>query len=143
MGVDKVFLISKGVFLVRFTTMENRDKVIATPKPFFENKPVFLKAWEPEMEIHKEELKMIPIWIQLWGLELKYWGEKSLSKILGKLGNFMKVDQATINWEKLQYLRVMVEVNISQTFPDTIQFINEKGFLTAADFKYEWKPEKC
>lgn len=63
LGVDKVSLVSHGIFIIRFTTMENRDKIIAMPRPFFDNKPVFLKAWEPDMELCKEDVRSIPTWV--------------------------------------------------------------------------------
>lgn len=85
----------------------------------------------------------MPIWVQLWGLDLKYWGERSLVKIVSKLGDFLKVDPATKNRDKLQFMRVMVEVNVSQSFLDTLQFLNEKGLLIVVDVTYEWKPEMC
>lgn len=94
LAVDKVALASHGVFLVRFTTMENRDKVLAMPRPTFDHKPVFLKAWEPDMEICKEEVRTVPIWVQIWGLDFKYWGEKALPRIMQKVGKFTKNDNA-------------------------------------------------
>ncbi|XP_021730771.1 uncharacterized protein LOC110697694 [Chenopodium quinoa] len=96
MGVDKVSLMDKGIFLV-----------------------------------------------QIWDLDLKYWGEKALSKIVSKIGKFIKVDQATAKREKLQFARVLIEVSISQDFPNEVSFLNEKGVSTQVRLKYDWKPVIC
>lgn len=43
LGVDKVAIGEKGVFIVRFHNMENSDKVVNGGCPFFAGKPVILK----------------------------------------------------------------------------------------------------
>lgn len=45
MMVDKVAIVEKGIFIVRFHIMENRDKVVNGGYPFFDGKPVMIKAW--------------------------------------------------------------------------------------------------
>ncbi|KAL2933915.1 2 3 4 5-tetrahydropyridine-2 6-dicarboxylate N-succinyltransferase [Bienertia sinuspersici] len=79
-GVDKVSMLEKGIFLVRFLTVENRDK-IAGGKVLFDYKPVCLKGWESELEVNKEDFKIVPIW----------------------------VDPATANRERLKFSKVVVK----------------------------------
>lgn len=79
------------------------------------------------MVLGKEEIKIIPIWVQLWGLELKYWGEKALSKIISIMEDFIKEDTTTTIREKLQFVRALIEVGINKKFLDKIRFLNEKG----------------
>lgn len=88
-------MASYGVFLMRFKTMENKDKVLKMPRPTFDHKPVFVKSWEPDMDLCKENIKTVPIWVQLWGLDIKYWGDRCLPKIVKKLGSMIKSDYAT------------------------------------------------
>lgn len=42
---------------------------------FFDSKPLILKPWTVHMDMEKEEVKFVPMWIQL-RLNFKYWGEK-------------------------------------------------------------------
>ncbi|XP_048489782.1 uncharacterized protein LOC125491732 [Beta vulgaris subsp. vulgaris] len=142
LGVDKVAMVAKGVFIVRFTTMENRDKVISGGYPFFDGKPVMVKKWHPDMDFSKEDIRRVPIWIQL-NLDFKYWGQGCLTKIVSGVGKFLKVDMATLKREKLQFARVLVEVEIGQEFPDEIEFENEKGLTIYVEVKYDWKPTFC
>ena len=72
------------------------------------------------MDMEKEDLKTLPVWVQL-KLHLKYWGEKSLHKIVSQLGDPIKRDEAIRNKDKIQYARVLVEVKIDQQFPDVVQ----------------------
>lgn len=110
-GVDKVALLKNGVYIVRFLSMEKKDYVLTGSVPFFDNKPVIVRAWEQDMDVTKDQFDFIPTWIQL-RLDFKYWSERCLNKLVSSLGKFVKVDTATAKREKLQYARVMVEVKI-------------------------------
>ena len=68
--VDKVVLVKKGVYLVRFLSMESRDKVLQGHY-FFDSKPLIVKPWDQDLDMDKEEVQVVPIWIQL-KLNFKY-----------------------------------------------------------------------
>uniref|UniRef100_A0A803PRM4 DUF4283 domain-containing protein n=1 Tax=Cannabis sativa TaxID=3483 RepID=A0A803PRM4_CANSA len=125
--VDKVGSLSYGVFLVQFDTVEIRDEILNGGYVFFNNRPVVMKAWDPKVNFKKEDIRSVPIWIQLPDLELNYWGEKSLFKIVGQLGTPLQVDAMTKERNKLSYPRVLIEVAIQQEFPDRILFEDEHG----------------
>ena len=137
-NVDKVALLKKGVFIVRFLTMEMRDKILAGNLNFFDNKPLIVKAWDPDLTIMKEDFNVLPTWIQL-KIDFKYWHERCLMKLVQPIGKFVRVYQATAKRDKLQYAHVLLEVNMNQEFPDQLTFINEKGVEVTYDIHYEWK----
>ncbi|KAL2937602.1 Outer capsid glycoprotein VP7 [Bienertia sinuspersici] len=141
-GIDKVITIDKGMFLIRFKSMEQREKFLAMGRVFFDYKPVILKAWHVDMELNKEDIQKIPIWIQL-ELHFKYWGQKCLERIIQPVRNLLKVDSMTTNRDKLQYARCMIEVKVEQIFPETVKFKNEKNEIITVGINYEWKPETC
>lgn len=143
LGVDKVAMVGKGLFLIRFTTMENCQKVINGGTQFFDSKPVIIKPWSEEINYAKDPIKQVPVWIKLPGLEVKYWGEKSLFKIAGQVGQAIRVDQATKNRDKLMFAKILVEVTIGQHYPKCIQFVNEKGALMEQSVEYDWLPIEC
>ena len=84
----------------------------------------------------------LPTWIQL-RIDFKYWHERCLMKLVGPVGKFVRVDQATTKRDRLQYARILIEVSVNQDFPEQITFINEKGIEVVADVHYEWKPNLC
>jgi hypothetical protein len=94
------------------------------------------------MDMEKEEIKSVPIWIQL-SLNFKYWGEKSLFKIVSQLGKPIKRDAATVSRDKLQYARVLVDMPITQKLPDQVSFMNEHSELVQVPITYEWRPTVC
>ncbi|XP_075100397.1 uncharacterized protein LOC107821039 [Nicotiana tabacum] len=95
------------------------------------------------MEIMNVIVEQVPIWIRLVGLDLKYWGQASLIKIAGLVGKPVKADTATTRKEKLMYARVMVEVPLNKTYPDSVMFENELGQIIEQEIEYEWKPTMC
>ena len=88
------------------------------------------------MDIETLDLKTVTIWVELWGLDFKYWGDRSLGKIAGRLGAMIKPDNATKNRERLQYARVMIETSVDHSFPLEISFNNEKQVVTRVEVKY-------
>ncbi|XP_056697705.1 uncharacterized protein [Spinacia oleracea] len=121
--------------------MEARDTVL-TGHCFFDKKPLIVRPWSVDMDMEKEEVQVIPIWIQL-RLNFKYWGEKALFKIVGQIGKPVKRDSATINRDKLDFARVMVEVPMNQKLPESVSFVNEHGMTTQVELRYEWRPTLC
>lgn len=73
-NVDKVIVLKKGVFLIRFLNHEAKNKALKASHLMFDKRPVFLKQWEDGMEFENEELQKVPVWVQLPELPLKYWG---------------------------------------------------------------------
>lgn len=73
-GIHKVVAYGKGLFLVRLKSLAQWDEILARGFQFFDKKPVVMKAWTVDMKLTKEEVKTVPIWIQLHNLDLKYLG---------------------------------------------------------------------
>ena len=141
-GIDKIAMVKKGIYVVGFTTMEKRDNVLAGNGLFFDSKPVVVKPWSADIDICKDDIRVLPIWIQL-KLDFKYWGESCLGKIVQPIGRMIKIDQATSKKDKLQFARIMVEVSIGQAFPEKLHFINELNNMVEVIVHYEWKPLQC
>lgn len=75
-GIDKVLQVGRGIYQVRFTTMENCSKVLNGGHQFFDSKPLSVKPWTPDDNFSKDPVKTLQIWIQLPGLDVKYWGKR-------------------------------------------------------------------
>uniref|UniRef100_A0A803P9J0 Reverse transcriptase domain-containing protein n=1 Tax=Cannabis sativa TaxID=3483 RepID=A0A803P9J0_CANSA len=57
--VVKVGLLAKGIFIIRFQNMEQRDKVMQQGYVFFERKPMVMKPWNPIDDFTKEEVSNV------------------------------------------------------------------------------------
>ena len=72
--VDKVGMIAHGVFIIIFHSEELRDKAIGGGFIFFDKKPFIMQPWNPVDNFTRRKVDEVPTWIQLKGLEIKYWG---------------------------------------------------------------------
>ncbi|KAL9227748.1 hypothetical protein vseg_003399 [Gypsophila vaccaria] len=122
--------------------MEIKEKVLNSGHYLFDRKPLIFKEWTKDIEMKKTEILIVPTWVQFHQLPLKFWG-KSLPKIAGLVGKFIKSDMATEQKTKLGYARVMVEVEVDKHFPDQVVFKDELGQVMTIGIEYEWKPITC
>lgn len=141
--IDKVGALKHGIFVVRFHKIEDRDAIMNGGYIFFDKKPVIMKAWNPEHSLQKMEVTSVPIWIQIENLELKYWGEKVLFKIVSQIGEPVRVDHFTKERNRLAYPRVLIEVKLAHKLEENLMFEDEYGQMVSVGVKYEWKPILC
>ena len=119
------------------TSIESRDKAYESNGVLFNNKPFVIKPWTPEMSTDKSSLSSMPVWIQLSKLKVEYRSDRSLRKIAGMVGNVIKVDNATRQKIRLRFVRVLVEMNTNDDFPEEIYFTNVKDELVTQQVVYE------
>uniref|UniRef100_A0A803PLB3 Reverse transcriptase domain-containing protein n=1 Tax=Cannabis sativa TaxID=3483 RepID=A0A803PLB3_CANSA len=141
--IDKVGMISYGIFLIRFFNIEERNSVLNGGYTFFNKRPIIMKHWDPNVNFKKENIRTVPIWIHLEDLELKYWGQKLLFKIVGQIGKPLMVDAVTKEKDKLNFPWVLIEVSMTQEFPELVDFENDFGSNVTVIINYEWKPITC
>ena len=70
-------------------------------------------------------------------------GLKSLSKLGSMMEILLKTYKYTKDKVKLKYARLLVEKPLDGSFPDYIEFLNEKDVLIRQRVVYEWLPIKC
>ncbi|XP_074288604.1 uncharacterized protein LOC141613760 [Silene latifolia] len=116
----------EGEWYQRFHTEEMKQAVLDSGHFLFDNKPLIIKSWMPDIELEKEEIKNVPAWIRLHGLPLKFWGN-SLPKLANLVGKYVKSGTATDQKTKLGFARVVVELQLGHKFPDKIKFMDEKN----------------
>ncbi|XP_048489906.1 uncharacterized protein LOC125491874 [Beta vulgaris subsp. vulgaris] len=132
-----------GVFVVRFRTVEGRKLAMKAGPILYDHKPVIMKEWSADLDLLKETVTLVPTWIRLPTLPLKYWGQVALNKIASLIGKPIRSDRATTQKDLLEYARVLVEVNISKPMPDEVWFTNEKSIKVSKRVVYDCKPIQC
>lgn len=94
-GVDKVAMMENGVFVVRFQTTGDKNRAVEVGPIMFDKLPIIMKHWAPDLDLRKEDVMVVPSWIRLPNLALKYWGQQTLYKLVCKVGKPIKTDRAT------------------------------------------------
>ena len=102
-----------------------------------------MKPWRSVDSVQETEVSSIPIWIQLADLELKYWGEKSLFKIVSSIGTPIRVDHFIKERNRLAYPQILIEIKLAQTLVEQLQFEDEFGEVVNIGVRYEWRPVIC
>jgi len=142
-AIDRILYVRKGVFLVRFSNLQDKIHVEKRGFYFFDSKPMLVKGWNPNMDLQIETIRSFPLWVQLPALDIKYWGIECLSKIGSLLGAPIKTDKITKEKQAIRYARLLMEMPIEGPFPKHIDFFNEDGILIRQQVTYEWVPTKC
>ncbi|KAL9246158.1 hypothetical protein vseg_019730 [Gypsophila vaccaria] len=142
-GYDKLSFLPNGLFLVHFPTEDAQQQVLQGGFHLFDNKPLIIQPWSSDLELIKAPVTRVPVWIRLYKVNLKYWGENCLIKIASEIGKVLKLDERTIQKTHLEFARVMVEMEINQELKYEIEFEDEFDQVDYIMVDYEWKPVSC
>nr|GEW24221.1 hypothetical protein [Tanacetum cinerariifolium] len=115
--------------------------------------PLILKKWNPDVNLLKEDVGNVPIWVKLHDVPFTAFSEDDLSTIATKLGTPLIIDSYTSymclqSWGRSSYARAMIELQADVELKDTIVVAmpkpTEEGFYTCnVHVEYEWKPPRC
>ncbi|XP_039003778.1 uncharacterized protein LOC120130649 [Hibiscus syriacus] len=92
-----------------------RDWVLDNGPWHIQNKPLFLRSWSPE----------------------------GLSYLASALGNPLYMDTITTSRERLEYVKVCVEIEAGVTIPESIQVILKDGSYVNVRVHVPWLPKFC
>ncbi|CAI9108433.1 OLC1v1008017C1 [Oldenlandia corymbosa var. corymbosa] len=109
----------------------------------FDRRPFIVKDWVVIEELKINEIKTVPVWIQLPKLPLRYCSESILSKLASMIVKPIEMNDMTVNKQRTAFARVLVEVDIRDTVKESIWCEDEHGELKEQQVRYEWKPMKC
>ncbi|GJY70036.1 putative reverse transcriptase domain-containing protein [Tanacetum coccineum] len=108
--------------------------------PWFIRKHLLiLKKWNPDVNLLKEDVGNVSVWVKLHGVPVTAFSEDGLSAIAMKLGTPLMLDSYTsdmclLSWGRSSYARAMVELRADVELKDTIVVAMPKltgeGFYT-------------
>ncbi|XP_019234070.1 PREDICTED: uncharacterized protein LOC109214587 [Nicotiana attenuata] len=138
-----VLLHDDGHFIFRFDSIEDKLQIMEKGPYTFNNRPMILKNWEPEFDMDKEPMRVMPMWVTLPGLPIQCWAEENLGRIASCLGKPICTDKLTANCERVSYARVLIEMDITQPFSDELHLELSDGKVRVQTVEYEWIPKFC
>jgi len=137
----QVLMLTKGVFLFSFLNAEAMQLILDKRWTFYGN-PLILKPWTPDFDVDNLEMEKLPVWIQLPQLHLSLWNPTALQKIASFIGKPIATDKLTARRDRLEYARVLVEMDIVYDLVTDIPVKFPRGEVMQP-IVYEWKPVKC
>nr|GEV04689.1 hypothetical protein [Tanacetum cinerariifolium] len=110
------FILEKKVIPFPFISMDSLDLMLENEPWFIRNNPLILKKWNPNVNLLKEDVVNVLVWVKLHGVSVTAFSEDGLSSIATKLDN------------------IMVAIP---------KLVEEEFYTCTIHVKYEWKPPKC
>lgn len=100
-GEVETVLLESGIFVFRFTCEEDKQKILEHGPWTVARRPLLLRAWSPDANMERINMKTIPVWVSLPGLPFQYWSGENLSVIGSVLGRPLYTDRYTKSKERL------------------------------------------
>ncbi|GKA77967.1 copia protein [Tanacetum coccineum] len=116
---------STGLFSFQFSYMDGLNSILENGPWFIRNHPLILQKWNPDVDLLKEDVGNVLVWVKLHGVTVTEFSEDGLSAISIKLGNPLMLDSYTFNmclqsWGMSSYARVMIELRADVELKDNI-----------------------
>ncbi|GJU81792.1 retrotransposon protein, putative, ty1-copia subclass [Tanacetum coccineum] len=144
---------STGLFSFQFSSMDGLNAMLKNGSWFIRNNPLILKKWHPDVNLLKEDVGTVPVWVKLHGVPVTAFSEDGLSAIATKLGTLLMLvfytsDMCMQSWGRSSYARAMIELRAEVELKDNIVAampkITREGYYTCnIRVEYEWKPHRC
>ncbi|GJS02872.1 putative reverse transcriptase domain-containing protein [Tanacetum coccineum] len=129
-----------GFFLgKRFRFMDGLDAMLENGSWFIHNNPLILKKWNPDVNLLKEDVGNVLVWVKLHGFLVTAFSEDGLSVISTKLGTHLMLDSyisgmCIQSWGSSRYAGALIEVRVDVELKDNIMValpkLVEEGFYT-------------
>ncbi|XP_074299214.1 uncharacterized protein LOC141630267 [Silene latifolia] len=139
-GIDRVSFMENGVFLVRFTKPTGMSSLMNAGYYFFDNKPIVIKPWSVDVDLVKEKIDVVPVWVRFTGVPLKFSGD-CLMPIAGLVAVAVVVAVAPDGLEVMAN-RLARRCGLGGAMPET-ENEDESSFQRWTKVTYEWRPVSC
>ncbi|GKD60621.1 retrotransposon protein, putative, ty1-copia subclass [Tanacetum coccineum] len=144
---------STGLFSFQFRSTDGLNSMIENGPRFTRNQPLIPRKWNPNVDLLKEDVGNVSVWVKLHGVPITAFSEDGLSAIATKLGTLLMLDSYTSDmclqsWGRSSYARVMTELRADVELKDNIvvtmpKIMGEGYYKCTVRVKYEWKPPRC
>ncbi|GJW56808.1 retrotransposon protein, putative, ty1-copia subclass, partial [Tanacetum coccineum] len=120
--VRSMFSASTGLFSFQFSSMVGLNSMLENGSWFIRNNPLILRKWHPDVNLLKEDVGTVLVWVKLNGVPVTAFSEDGLSAIATKLA----------------------EVELKDNIVEAMPKITREGYYTCnIRVEYEWKPPRC
>ncbi|XP_059064991.1 uncharacterized protein LOC131857021 [Cryptomeria japonica] len=124
-------VMSGGLFLFRFTAEEDFVYIMSSSWSYGKH-CLALSKWKSGFDPNTDLLRLAPVWITLSGLPLEFWDDIIFRWIGNSFGQFVVVDNVTMQKSRLVYAHLCVNVVINNALPNFIALKSKWGKWTQA-----------
>ena len=132
-----------GWLVYEFKKEEDKIDVINGGPYLIYGRPLILKSMPEYFDFSKKEMSSVPVWVKLPNLPLKCWSIRSLSKISSLIGKPIQCDKLTVSKLRISYARVLIEVDLREELPASVEIGLPNGKFIEQPVIYESLPQFC
>ncbi|KAL8142956.1 hypothetical protein V2J09_015988 [Rumex salicifolius] len=135
-GGMSVVDLPRRFFLIRFDLEgDYLDALTGGPWKVFGNH-ILIQAWDPFFDPLTDDITSTPVWVRFSNIPMIYYHRTILMRIAEGIGKPLKVDMATLKFERGRFARICIEVDLrkplkgSLTINGTRYFVSYEGLNT-------------
>lgn len=121
--------LPRQFFMVRFKLEEEYMAALSGGPWRAFGSYLMVQAWSPEFDPLKDEIVTTPVWVRLSHIPVNFYHKTILMGIAKGLGRPIKVDLTTLNFERVRFARICVEVNLNKPLKGTVMVNGERYFV--------------
>jgi len=106
--------LGNGWILFRFSNLHDISLVWNGRPWHVSGLNLVLKRWEPFFDPFSATIQTIDQWVKITRLPLELWEEETLKHLLKDVGQFIRVDDITLNRSKGKFARVCMNIDITK-----------------------------
>ena len=132
----EITLCAKGFFIVYFEVPADHKKVIENGPRFWGRVGCFITPLTIDFDLVHASVTITPVWVKLLNLPIHFWSIEALKEIWNALGKFVAVDGDQIQKGMATYVRICIEVDLSEGLPKKITLNwNSKSWVQLLDYE--------
>lgn len=93
------------------------------------------------MNLTRDYFSTIPIWVKFNNLSIELWTKDAICRIDSTLGTPIKMKNNTAQELRMQFARVLIEIDIDFSYPDIVKGTFSDGSTTCINISYEYRPK--
>ncbi|GKA02864.1 reverse transcriptase domain-containing protein [Tanacetum coccineum] len=86
---------STELFFFQFSSMHGLDSMLENGPWFIRNDPLIFKKWNPDVNLMKDDVVNVPVWVKIHGVPVTAFTKDGLSVIATKIGTPLMLDSHT------------------------------------------------
>ncbi|GKC86766.1 retrotransposon protein, putative, ty1-copia subclass [Tanacetum coccineum] len=141
--VKSILNSSTELFSFQFSSMDGLNAMLENGRWFIRNHPLIIKKWNPDVNLLKEDVGNVSVWVKLHGVPVTAFSEDGLSVIATKLGtslmlDFYTSDMCLQSWGRSSYAKAMIELRADMELKDSGGYeecLKNPGLGVAKNFK--------
>jgi len=134
--------LGKGFFEFHFNTVDDMRRVWAMGAVSLKLSLMRFFCWSCDFIPQAQAQTHAQIWVQLLHLPQEYWRKKTLMEIASGLGTPLIIDDTTLNRRFRLYVRVLVDVDLSEKLFKSI-IVEREGHTLSVMVQYKKQPSFC